>query len=395
MPSSGDPHRTDSPVIIIGTERSGSNLLRLMLDLHPNIAVPHPPHFMRYLAPLASTYGDLTDEANRRRLVRDALALLRAHIHPWECKIDEDLAVRESRPTVFGVTAALYEQYRRAAGKPRWGCKSTFMVDHVDGVLAEYPGARLIWLVRDPLDVAASMRQSVFGPCQPRLSAELWHRQQRKALVAVRRWGTATIRMVRYEDLVTSPRPELGGVMRHLGEEFDPAMLAHHETAATSRLSRMCESWQRTGQPVNADRIGSHWDELTAKERRQVLAVTGELRSELGYERLAVPPGRPTPHLLARLQDVGLRAAIEYRSFRHDLNWQQRWRRDAVVRWIELRAACRSAGRTIRERALPDDRTVPGGGDQGCRGRSLRRPGSQLQHLEFLVHRPRPRRGGP
>jgi len=338
--------------MIVGTERSGSNLLRLMLDSHPNIAIPHPPHFMRYLAPLAFTYGDLTQEVNRRRLVRDALSLLRAHILPWDCKIDEDLAVLESRPTVFGVTSALYEQYRRATGKPRWGCKSTFMVDYVDDALAEYPAARLIWLVRDPLDVAASMRQSVFGPCQPRLSAELWQRQQWTAKVATRHWGVATIRMVRYEDLVTNPRPELDSIVRHLGEEFDEAMLAHHDTAAARRMARMCESWQRTALPVSTDRIGSHWDGLTARERQQVLAVTGELRSELGYDRLAVRPCQAGARLLLRLQDIGLRTAVEYRSVRRDLNWRQRWRRDTAVRWIKLRAAWRTVGRKIGERPM-------------------------------------------
>lgn len=352
MPLSAGPGQTDSPLLIIGTERSGSNLLRLMLDSHPNIAIPHPPHFMRYLAPLAATYGDLTDEVSRRQLVRDAIALLRSHIHPWNCKIDEDLAVRESRPTVFGVTAAIYEQYRRAVGKPRWGCKSTFMVDYVDDVLAEYPAARLIWLVRDPLDVAASMRRSVFGPYQPQFSAELWRDQQRTALAAVERWGSGVIRMVRYEDLVVSPQMELEGIARHLGEEFDAAMLAHHETSGARSISRMCESWERAGRPVSAERVGSHRDGLTAAELRQVLAITNELRSELGYDRPTVPRGQEAPRLLLRLQDTGLRAAVEYRSFRHDLNYWQRQRRDAVVRWIELRAAGRSAGRKIQKAVI-------------------------------------------
>lgn len=38
---------TDSPIFIIGTERSGTNLLRLILNAHPNIALPHPPHIMK------------------------------------------------------------------------------------------------------------------------------------------------------------------------------------------------------------------------------------------------------------------------------------------------------------------------------------------------------------
>src|SRR5205807_1144587 len=95
----------------------------------------------------------------------------------------------------------------------------------------------------------------------------------------------------------------------------------------------------------SAERIGSHTDELTAAERRQVLAVTGELRSRLGYDRLPASSGKQAPRLLLRIQDTGLRAAVEYRSFRHDHNYWQRQRRDAVVRLIGVRAAGRAVGR--------------------------------------------------
>ena len=49
----------DDPLFIIGTERSGSNLLRVILDAHSRISVPHPPHIMRYFSPLVARYGDL------------------------------------------------------------------------------------------------------------------------------------------------------------------------------------------------------------------------------------------------------------------------------------------------------------------------------------------------
>ncbi len=54
--------RTDMPVVIIGTQRSGSNPLRLMRNLFPGIAAPHPPRIMASMAPLRSRYGDLADD---------------------------------------------------------------------------------------------------------------------------------------------------------------------------------------------------------------------------------------------------------------------------------------------------------------------------------------------
>ena len=44
---------------MIGTQRSGSNLLRLMLNQQPAIASPHPPHILERFMPLLPLYGNL------------------------------------------------------------------------------------------------------------------------------------------------------------------------------------------------------------------------------------------------------------------------------------------------------------------------------------------------
>ncbi|MCR4286857.1 MAG: sulfotransferase, partial [Deltaproteobacteria bacterium] len=58
---------TDSPIFIIGTERSGTNLLRLILNAHPNIALPHPPHIMKNFSGLVPLYHYLGVDGNFRR----------------------------------------------------------------------------------------------------------------------------------------------------------------------------------------------------------------------------------------------------------------------------------------------------------------------------------------
>ena len=51
-------------IFMIGTQRSGSNLLRLMLNELPRIAAPHPPHILQRLMPLVPNYGDLEQREN-------------------------------------------------------------------------------------------------------------------------------------------------------------------------------------------------------------------------------------------------------------------------------------------------------------------------------------------
>lgn len=333
------------PVLIIGTERSGSNLLRLMLHAHSDLAVPHPPHFMRYLAPVQATYGDLGREDDRRALVRDALLLLRRHIHPWEHPIDEDRVLQTSSPSLFGVVAAIYEEYRRQAGKGRWGCKSTFMVDHVDEVRAEYPDARFVWLVRDPRDVAASAKSSVFGPCHPYLTAQLWLQQQEKALAAFLAHGPRQVHLVRYEDLVARPRQQLEQVCAFLGIPFEEAMVAPHRTDAAREIAGLASAWQNVAHPVTTHSVSAYVHRLSLRECQQVEAVTEEMMARLGYPR---PPARREPRVVGlRLANGAMRLQVEWRA-RRDRNRRERWARDATVRWIQVRARARRGARRLK-----------------------------------------------
>lgn len=342
-PQAQDPVRTRSPLFIIGTERSGSNLLRLVLNSHSHITIPHPPHFMRYFAPIAATYGDLAREGNRRRLVRDAHRLLRRHIHPWEHPIDQQRALALAGPTVFSAVAAFYELYRRAEGKPRWGCKSTFIVHHVAEVLAEYPEAKFVWLVRDPRDVAASAKRSVFNHYHPYRTAQLWRRQQELAAAALERYGPGTVHLMRYEDVATDPEPVLRRLCDFLGEEFEPAMLEHHLSPAARRTAQLSTSWHNTDRPISTASIGSHTRGLTPAESRMVEHAAGAMMHRLGYATEdSADLGRPPSGVAVRAGDLALRLRVEWRSMRSDRNYRRRLARDATVGWARIRGRFRS-----------------------------------------------------
>src|SRR3989338_8267058 len=144
---------TDSPIFIIGTERSGTNLLRLILNAHPNIAVPHPPHIMRNFSGLAPLYRNLGKDANFRRLIGDVVRSVELHPYPWGIRLDRGRIFKEaSGRDLISIFFCVYGQFLESTGKRRWGCKSTFMLHHVDAVLKCYPSARFIYMARDGRD---------------------------------------------------------------------------------------------------------------------------------------------------------------------------------------------------------------------------------------------------
>jgi hypothetical protein len=330
----------DSPFFIIGTERSGSNLLRLILNTHSRIAVPHPPHVVRYFAPLEVAYGDLAGcDRAFAALVDDVLAFVRLHIYPWDVPIDRARVFREASPRdSFGITAALYDQYREHAGKARWGCKSTFMIDYTGRVLSRFPDARLIYLTRDPRDVAASSRKSVFNPFHPYFTAELWARQQRTGLALLRSLPPATILHVRYEDLVAEPAATVARVCDFLGEAYEEPMLRYFETAEARKSASLSRSWSNTGRDILRDNRGKYRKELSAAEVRLVEVAAREEMEPLGYTP-DFPPSAPSRRALwrFRLLDLWSRLLVECGSLVADRNHWRRWRRDLAAAYFRVR----------------------------------------------------------
>lgn len=275
---------TADPLFIIGTERSGSNLLRLMLDQHPSIAIPHPPHILKEMMPLEPLYGDLRADAGFRRLVDDTVRLVELHFSPWDVPLDRE-AVFAQAPgrDVYGVKTAIYDQYRRAKGKRRWGCKSTFVIHYVDRVRSLSPGAKFIHLVRDGRDVAVSAKTSVFNHFHPHYVGRLWAEQQRTAIALSRRLPPERMLGVRYEDLLEDPAQELRRVCAFIGEDYSDSLLSYHESAEAKGLAGQSRSWENCDRPVLASNHGKYKRALNPAEIRAFeLQAYAELR-HYGY----------------------------------------------------------------------------------------------------------------
>ncbi len=256
-----------SPIFIVGTERSGSNLLRLILNAHPSIAIPHPPHILKEMMPLEPLYGDLSDDRNFRKLINDAITLVKLHFSPWDGPLDADAVFKEaSARDVYGVKAALYDQYRRSKGKRRWGCKSTFVVHYVARVRRHSPDAKFIHLVRDGRDVAASAKKSVFNHFHPHYVGRLWAEQQRTAAALERALPPEAMLVVRYEDLLEDPAKAVRRVCGFLGEEYSDALLDYHEGAEAKGLAGRSRSWENVDKPVLKSNRAKYKAELSAAE---------------------------------------------------------------------------------------------------------------------------------
>jgi hypothetical protein len=341
-----------APIFIIGTERSGSNLLRLILNSHSGIAVPHPPHILKFFAPLEASYGDLTRPAAMAQLVADVLGLLDAHIYPWETAIDQGQILAASPPTLVGLFFTIYDHYRAHQGKRRWGCKSTFVIHHWQRILAACPEARFILLVRDPRDVAVSSRRSIFSPFHPWFTARLWRAQQLAGLKLLAA-APGNVLVLRYEDLIAAPTRAVPELCRFLNETYEPGMLAFHQTRAARKSSALSSSWHNVGSPIRADNRQTYRTGLSSNELRLVEGVCGDLLTHFGYPLELAPQGPPWPaaapapwqRLGYWLLDWWWRIKTEIHSLGHDRNYRLHWQRRLFLLRLRLRRRLATVGR--------------------------------------------------
>jgi hypothetical protein len=327
-----------NPLLIVGTERSGSNLLRLILNAHSAIAIPHPPHIVAYFHRLERYYRHLPDDVAFAKLTDDVLRHIAQHLQPWPILPDRRQLLRVSPRDLLALYLAAYDQYLGPTGKLRWGCKSTFMLHHVESVLERLPAAQFIWLVRDPRDVANSSKSSVFNPYHPYFTAQLWTSQQTEGLRLQLRLNRLSWLRVSYESLVQSPHETVHRICGFLGISFQPQMLQFFETSDARTLATAARDWRNVGQPISSGSVNSHRSRLSTSEIDAVESVAGEVMETLGYARYHRERAAALPSLMVRLayraRNEYLRLRVEGRSVMEGQFHWRRWRR--AVRMLVL-----------------------------------------------------------
>lgn len=266
---SGTTPSTLRPVVLGGCGRSGTTLLRMMLDSHRGICC----------GPESSVF--------RRRAI-DAGALgVRFGFEPAE--VVEIFRRASSRQEFIEAFAGLCT---RKAGKHRWAEKTPRNISYIGAIFRWFPEARFVHVLRDGRDVACSLRthprhRVVDGKIVP---IDTWkpiagcaRRWVRDIEGSRRWWADPRFRTVRYEDLARNPQPVLEGLMAFLSEDWDDATLEHAAADSPFRdATRFAQSPEALG-AVTTSSIGRWQRDLDARDRRIFKRIAGPLLVELGY----------------------------------------------------------------------------------------------------------------
>jgi sulfotransferase family protein len=311
---------TAGPVLfLVGSERSGTTLLRLMLDHHPEIAFEKEFDFV---------VSKVTDVGALPRL--DAYLEWLATVRGPDYAIDRSLDYRGL------VNDFLRQKQAASGGKPRVGATVHRNFDRLRFI---WPDARYIHLVRDPRDVSRSVVQQGWAG-NVYQAAEYWIEAENCWDSLVPRLTSSQMTEIHYEDLVMHTEAVLTEICQFVGVAYSNEMLGYRADAPQY--------------PPPDPRLVAQW--RTALAPRDVTLVevrTARLMETRGYAL----SGHPLPDV-GRLKHEALLRDAQLRRLRTRLDMFGPWvvAMDVIGRRLGLRKLAMRAQTRINaiEQSLVD-----------------------------------------
>jgi len=213
------------PLFIIGMPRSGTKLLRGLLNQHQLIGIPpSETEFLPWLIKCFPDFGDISDRALFHDFYKVMLGIhYFQRMHEEGCLIEE--AVWYDSCLEFTPAGVFEALIRHDSGIDStvgiWGDKSPSYIGHVELLKGLFPEARFVHIVRDVRDYCLSMN-SAWGKSMLR-AAQRWF-DYISIVQRVQRIYPDSILSLRYEDLLDDPECELRRVCLFLEIEYQESM---------------------------------------------------------------------------------------------------------------------------------------------------------------------------
>ncbi len=290
------------PLFIIGSPRSGTTLLRLMLCSHPEIYVPPECGFAIWWYDKYKNWQK-QDSGNSQavhELAHDIFSSKK--FETWNLTTQDIVkSVQFTLPDSYAeVVDIIYQLQAQKCGKAetRWGDKNNFYLNHIDTLRKLFPGAWFIHIVRDIRDITCSYlelgrkkidsRYAPEPPDSPLMTAQKWNADIWRIQQSFKKPGTLNVTEVRYEDLVNQPSKELRRICTASGISFDPRMLKFNEENRLKSLEpKEFLQWKpKTLEPVSEQSVGRYLIELETGTIEQIENECEENLRNYGYIHL-------------------------------------------------------------------------------------------------------------
>jgi hypothetical protein len=251
-----------SPIFIGGQRRSGTTLMRSMLNRHPHIASVPESHFFQ--------------EERFELLFRDLL----------EQRSELFERLRIGAPEMDRAVAAfidtLFSPHQMRMGARRWAEKSPENILRIGYLFRLFPDAQFIHMIRDPRDTLCSMKQQAktYKPRWVKFSADVTAPEWVHCIKAGLPWRARPDRYleVHYEQVAREPEATLQRVLAFLGEPWSDAVLDASAEVGHGKKGG------NDHKPVFTSSIGRWEKDLGPEEVECIELIAGDTMALMGYD---------------------------------------------------------------------------------------------------------------
>ena len=294
-------------IFLVGMPRSGTKLLRDLLNRHSDIAIfPNESHFIPAFNLRYGARSDLNEDRKFRKLYREfrTTAFSRRLGQRGIVIAEADWRGRLQNGQFGEILRAMFDCYRSRSGAAIVGDKTPEYLTQVPLLYGLLPEARFIHVVRDPRDYVLSMRKA-WGKSVSR-AAYRWKVHVRKYVDDIVVTSAPQV-TVRYEDLLTDPANTMSRLCAFLGIDYQAQMTSLDVSSEELGDARGIKS-------VLAGNMGKWLDQLSADELRAVESLAGRTMLAFGYQ----PVTTPGDGQLSSLRNLRYRAtdAINFLRYR-------------------------------------------------------------------------------
>ena len=274
----------NAPFFLIGSGRSGTTLLRTILNQHAELCIPPESHGA---IPNSVKQYYRGGEKDWQKLIALTLGEFLRHTNFafWKTDLQKNISdlyqLKHEEQSLSVIIDYIYQEYlkKHKADAKRWGDKTPFNTLRLKWILKLYPDAKFIYVLRDPRAVASSFRKS--GINTSLVESSLRWKASIEAFENIEKLSKTNLLLLKYEDLVKDPENTIRKTCSFLSVDFQENMLTEREAFSGDGA---VEHHKNSQKEINHSSLEKWREHLTKEEIEMIEARNATLMNKYGYK---------------------------------------------------------------------------------------------------------------
>ena len=267
---------------IVGAQRSGTTLLRLILNSHTKIIIPEESGF---LMPLLNSKNSL--KVLRQKEILRIINYLESNeqlkLWKFDFKIFKNKILKYERLTLIQLLDVLFESYKNTWNKEIIGDKTPSFFRKIKILKQINKNIKFIHIIRDGRDVFNSMRNFDKSKNNPSVMALDWNYKNHMISKSLESLDSSCKIKIRYEDILDRPVDTINTICTFLDIDFEEEMLSFYKESKFhigKHHSKLIFS------PINNKNKEKWKTELSSFEQKTFNSLSKKILLENSYELL-------------------------------------------------------------------------------------------------------------